>query len=90
MQPFADDHHRERSDLALVPIRALLDAAGVPYEVHQPVGSPGPTIARLAHELGCHMIVMGTHGLESRAGVVLGSVAQSTLEHASVPVLMVK
>jgi len=36
------------------------------------------------------VIVMGTHGLESRAGTVIGSVAQSTLEHAGVPVLMVK
>ena len=36
------------------------------------------------------MIVMGTHGLESRTGAVIGSVAQSTLEHAAVPVLMVK
>jgi len=85
-----EDYHRERSDLALVPIRALLEAAGIAYEVHQPVGNPGPTIARLAHELGCHVIIMGTGGLESRAGAVLGSVAQSTLEHAGVPVLMVK
>jgi len=85
-----EDYHRERSDQALAPIRALLEAAGVPFEVHQPVGNPGPTIARLAHELGCHMIILGTHGLASRTGAVICSVAQSTLEHAGVPVLMVK
>jgi nucleotide-binding universal stress UspA family protein len=62
----------------------------VAFQEHRLVGAPGPTIARLASELGCHMIIMGTQGLGSRTGAILGSVAQSTLEHASVPVLMVK
>jgi len=69
---------------------AVFEAAGVPFKEHVLVGQPGPTIARLAHEIGCHMIIMGTHSLESRTGAVIGSVAQSTLEHAGVPVLMVK
>jgi YjbE family integral membrane protein len=85
-----EDYHRERSEQALAGARELLAAAGVPFQEHHLVGNPGQTIARLAHELGCHMIVMGTHGIESRAGAVLGSVAQSTLEHSGVPVLMVK
>ena len=85
-----DEYHRERSDQALTPIRAVFEAAGVPFKEHVLVGQPGPTIARLAHEIGCHMIIMGTHSLESRTGAVIGSVAQSTLEHAGVPVLMVK
>ncbi len=85
-----EEYHRERSNEALAPVRALLEAAGIAVQEHAPVGSPGPTIARVAHETGCDLIVMGTHGLGSRAGAVLGSVAQSTLEHAGVPVLMVK
>ena len=85
-----EEYHREKSDQALAPIRALLQAAGIAFQEHSPVGSPGPTIARVAHETGCHMIIMGTHGLGSRAGAVLGSVAQSTLEASGVPVLMVK
>ena len=36
------------------------------------------------------MIVMGVRGLGSHVGAAVGSVAQATLEHASVPVLMVK
>jgi YjbE family integral membrane protein len=85
-----EDYHRERSDQALAPIRALFATEGLAVQEHCPVGSPGPTIARVAQETGCHLIVMGTHGLSGRAGAVLGSVAQSTLEHAGVPVLMVK
>ena len=85
-----EDYHRERSDEALTPIRAVFESAGVPIREHVLVGQPGPAIAKLAHEIGCHMIIMGTHSLDSRTGAVLGSVAQSTLEHAGVPVLMVK
>ena len=85
-----EEYQRERSDEALVSVCSLLQSAGVSFQEHRLIGAPGPTIARLAHELGCHMIVMGTRGLESRTGAILGSVAQSTLEHASVPVLMVK
>ena len=36
------------------------------------------------------MIIMGVRGLGTHVGAVIGSVAQATLEHASVPVLMVK
>jgi YjbE family integral membrane protein len=85
-----EEYQRERSDHELVAVRALLESAGVAFEEHRLVGNPGPAIAQLAHEAGCHMIIMGTQGLGSRAGAILGSVAQSTLEHASVPVLMVK
>jgi YjbE family integral membrane protein len=85
-----EEYQRERSDKALAPTIALLQSAGIPYEEHHLVGNPGPTIARVADEKGCHLIVMGSRGLGSFTGAAVGSVAQSTLEHASVPVLMVK
>jgi len=85
-----EEYHRERSDQALTPARALLQSAGVPFQEHQLVGNPGPTIARVAAEAGCHMIIMGVRGLGTRTGGIVGSVAQATLEHAGVPVLMVK
>jgi YjbE family integral membrane protein len=85
-----EDFHRERSDAALAPARALLDAAGYRYQVHQPVGDPGVTIAALASTLGADLIVMGTRGLGTHTGALLGSVAQGTIEHANVPVLLTK
>ena len=85
-----DEFHQERSDAALAPARAALDQAGVACEVHRHVGAPGPTIAEMGTALGCNLIVMGARGLGSNAAALLGSVAQSTIEHASVPVLVVK
>lgn len=84
------DYHTEQSDLALAPARQALDAAGVTYQIHRRVGEPGPVIAELARELGSDLIVMGTRGLGSTAGAVLGSVAQSTLAATPVPVLLVR
>ena len=86
-----EEYHHERSEAALAPARALLDADGVAYEAHQRVGSPGPTIAEVARELGCDLIVMGTRGLGSHTAALLGSVAQRhDRALPRVPVLLVK
>jgi YjbE family integral membrane protein len=84
------DYHDERSEKALAPTRALLDAAGIEYQEHRHVGDPGPTIAEVAQAQGCDLIVMGTRGLGTHTAALIGSVAQSTVEHAAVPVLLVK
>ncbi|MBP6777463.1 MAG: YjbE family putative metal transport protein [Piscinibacter sp.] len=83
-------YHHEQADTALAPARAMLDAAGYQYEVHQPVGEPGPTIAELADRIGADLIVMGSRGLSGKTGALLGSVAQRALEHAAVPVLLAR
>ena len=85
-----EDYHQERGDQALVPARAVLDAVGLAHRDHTRVGEPGPTIAEAARELGCDMIVMGSRGLGAKTGALLGSVAQGTLEYATVPVLLVR
>jgi YjbE family integral membrane protein len=84
------DYHRERSDQALAPARKLFDAAGIGYTRHQFVGEPGRVIAGYAAQHGASEIVMGTRGLGTHTGAVVGSVAHSTLEHATVPVVVVK
>ena len=40
--------------------------------------------------LGCDTVVMGTRGLGSFTGLVLGSVASRVIHEVSVPVLLVK
>jgi YjbE family integral membrane protein len=85
-----EDYHRERSEKALAPARALLQAAGIAWREYTHVGDPGATIARIAHEQNCDLIVLGTRGLGSHTAALLGSVAQSTLERSAVPVLLVK
>jgi len=85
-----EDYHRERSEQALAPARAVLDAAGISHQDHHRIGDPGPSIASVAAELGCDLVVMGTRGLGSQTGALLGSVAHATAEHATVPVMLVK
>ena len=84
-----DEYYQEQSDAALVASRTMLDAAGVPYELHSRVGSPGETIAQAAVERGCDLIVMGTSGVGMSASL-LGSVAQATISGSAVPVMLVK
>jgi len=57
---------------------------------HEAVGNAGPVLAEMASEEGCNLIVLGSRGLGATSAALLGSVAQSTMEHATVPVLLVK
>ncbi|MDP1693338.1 MAG: universal stress protein [Burkholderiaceae bacterium] len=85
-----EEYHQERSEAALASARSALDASGLAYRLHHRVGSPGPTIAEVAQAEKCDLIVMGARGLGSHTAALLGSVAQATIEHADVPVLVVK
>ena len=84
------EYYDEGSEAALQPARSLLQAAGAVFEEHRGVGVPGAVIAELARSEGCDLIVMGSRGLGANTAALIGSVAQATLEHASVPVLLVK
>ncbi|MFO1351750.1 MAG: universal stress protein [Gammaproteobacteria bacterium] len=81
---------REAGERALQPARALLDAAGVPYQAHVFIGEAGKSIAEQASQLGCDEIVMGTRGLGALSTLLLGSVATKVIHHAHVPVTLVK
>jgi nucleotide-binding universal stress UspA family protein len=81
---------REWAEAALAPAREILDAAGVRYQQHLVQGEVPQTIARMAKELGCDQIVMGTRGQSALGGLLLGSVAIKVLHLAEVPVTLVK
>lgn len=83
------EYYQERGAAALAPVRKLLDDAGVSYQAHQYVGTPGNTIAQEAKARACDLIVMGTRG-RGRAETLLGSVAQRTIEKSDIPVMLVK
>lgn len=85
-----DRYHRDEGDKQLAPVLALLAERGVNTSAHVLVGSPGDTIARFAEERGLDGIVMGTRGLGSVAGALLGSVAFKVVHLAGVPVTLVK
>jgi nucleotide-binding universal stress UspA family protein len=84
------DYHLEGSERGLAPARALLDAAGLKYQEHLRVGDPALQIAKIAEEKGCDLVVMGTRGLGIHTAGLIGSVAQATVAHCHVPVLLVK
>lgn len=74
----------------LTAARERLAGTGVDADFEELEGDPAETIARRAAELGCEGIVMGTHGRGRLTHLVMGSVAQSVVHQASVPVTLVR
>jgi nucleotide-binding universal stress UspA family protein len=86
IQDYYDDEGRK----ALMPAKALLDEAGVPYQEKVAVGPVAQTIADYARKHQCDLIIMGSRGLGSVAGLVLGSITTKVLSLVDVPVTLVK
>jgi nucleotide-binding universal stress UspA family protein len=84
------NHYMEESREHLLGAQRRLDAAGRFHTTHVHVGQAAEVIARMANELACDLIVMGTHGRSGIAGLVVGSVASRVLHLAACPVMMVK
>lgn len=80
------DFHRERADEALSKARELLDAAGVPYDVHTEVGDKARCIVSLAQQLRCDRIVVGTARRSGLLRAIENSLTTRLLEDSTVPV----
>jgi nucleotide-binding universal stress UspA family protein len=80
----------EWAEDVLAPAREILRAAGITPIPHTRQGDIAPMVARLAEELGCDQIVMGTRGLSTLGDLLMGSVATKVLHLATVPVTFVK
>jgi len=83
-------HYMEESREHLLGAQQRLDAANSFHTTHVHVGQAAEVIARLADELKCDLIVMGSHGRSGIVGLVMGSVASHVLHLAPCPVLLVK
>jgi len=83
-------YYLEESQALLIEAQKKLDAAGRFHTTHIHVGQPAEVIVKMASELGCDLIVMGTHGRSGIAGLVMGSVANRVLHLATSPVLLVR
>ena len=81
--------HAERADAALADARQLLERARVPYQASWRVGESAQEICRMAEQLGCHHIVMGTARKNSLTRMLQDSVTHRVLEGAPVPVEVV-
>jgi nucleotide-binding universal stress UspA family protein len=70
--------------------QALLRAAGASYEVEIAAGDPGHTLVEIAERFDCDMVIMGARGVGALRGALLGSVSDSVLHAARVPVMIVR
>ncbi len=63
--------------------------AGIDVEVEVLEGPPADAILRLAEVRQCDLILMGSRGRGTLASLLLGSVSQRVLSHASIPAMVV-
>ena len=85
-----EQYHRDEGSKAIVPVQTILEAAGLSPKTHIVVGNAAEMIVRYAAEKGCHQIVMGSRGLGSAGGWVLGSTVTRVLHQAGVPILILR
>jgi len=65
-------------------------ASPSPVESRLTQGGAAAAILRLAEEVGCGLIVMGTHGRTGLGRLLMGNVTEAALRGAGCPVLAVK
>jgi len=70
--------------------QALLDAAGLVYEVEVASGDPAHTLVDILENYACDLVVMGASGTSALRSALLGSVSNEVLHAAAVPVMIVK
>jgi nucleotide-binding universal stress UspA family protein len=83
-----DRYYLEEGEKVLAPALDLLRSEGLAVTTHIHVGQPAEVIVKLAGELACELICLGTHGRGAVATAVLGSVALKVLQFSQVPVLL--
>jgi len=83
-------YYQEEGQKALAPAKAVLDKEGIAYESEVLVGPVAQSIADYAKKNQVDTIVMGTRGLGTVTGMLLGSVTTKVLSLVDIPVLLVK
>ncbi|RMQ50090.1 Universal stress protein family [Pseudomonas cichorii] len=68
----------------------LLKRADIAHQTHVDLGNVAEQVQSAVKQLGCDTVVMGTRGLGSFGGFLLGSVANRVIHEVSVPVILIK
>ena len=83
-------YYHDEGIKALADARAALGVAGVDYVFHIGVGPIAETIAAYAKDKACDQVIMGSRGLGTVKGMLLGSVTTKVIHLVDVPVTLVK
>lgn len=83
-------YHHELGDQALKSALSVLDTAKVKYVKHIGVGDAAEVILQFAREKQCTQIILGTHGMGSVSGILLGSVARKVVHLSALPVTLIR
>ncbi|WP_435924054.1 universal stress protein [Paenibacillus sp. DYY-L-2] len=70
--------------------KSRLEEAGVTAKVEMIQGAPAESILDYVNKNGADLIVIGSRGLGGIREFVLGSVSHNVVQHARIPVLVVK
>ncbi|PCR89031.1 universal stress protein [Natrinema ejinorense] len=85
-----DEPALERSEEILESAREFAADHGAEIETERRRGRPDRLIVKLAESDDYDMVVIGSHGRDGVARVLLGSVAEKVVRRSSVPVLVVR
>ncbi|MBL8799329.1 MAG: universal stress protein [Planctomycetia bacterium] len=88
MTQLEPEGHRARLRDELHQVKSPDPRLTVEYRLAE--GDPAAEIIRAAADLGCGLIVLGTHGRTGLQRLLMGSVAEQVSRKASCPVLTVK
>ena len=81
---------REESEQLFEQAQSSADAYGVTLHTATETGRPSTAIVEYADEHGFDQIVMGSHGRSGVSRILLGSVAETVVRRATVPVTVVR
>ncbi len=83
-------YYRDSGEQVLAAGRQKLARAGTVHVEHIGVGQAAETIAAYVADRQCGQVIMGTRGLGTVSGLLLGSVATKVLHLVTVPVTLVR
>lgn len=86
---FSDVHDNSTTQI-LNDILNVMVGSSVKYKLRSETGVPADVIISVAKQCECDAIVMGSRGLSKITKLFIGSVSSEVINHADVPVVIVK